>query len=136
MTLVEYAKLLRPLIEKAVQSLTDNDALSGVALFPHWAVGVDYSVGEKVQYNGVLYSVLLAHTSQENWTPTEAHSLFAKVLITDPSVIPEWEQPDSTNPYVKGDKVRYKGVVYVSVIDNNVWSPEDYPAGWQIVDEE
>ncbi len=65
MTLVEYAKLLRPLIEKAVQSLSDNDALSGVALFPHWAVGVDYSVGEKVQYNGVLYSVLLAHTSQE-----------------------------------------------------------------------
>ena len=37
MTLVEYAKLLRPLIEKAVQSLSDNDALSGVALFPHWA---------------------------------------------------------------------------------------------------
>ena len=100
------------------------------------AVGVYYSVGEKVQYNGVLYSVLLAHTSQENWTPTEAHSLFAKVLITGPSVIPEWEQPDSTNPYMKGDKVRYKGVVYESLIDNNVWSPEDYPAGWQIVDEE
>ena len=57
-------------------------------------------------------------------------------MITDPSVIPEWEQPDSTNPYMKGDKVRYKGVVYVSVIDNNVWSPEDYPTGWQIVNEE
>lgn len=58
------------------------------------------------------------------------------MLITDPSVIPEWEQPDSTNPYMKGDKVRYKGVVYVSLIDNNVWSPADYSAGWQIVDEE
>ena len=135
MTLVEYARQLRPLIEKAAQSLPDAEALSGVALFPHWAVGVVYSAGEKVRYNGVLYSVLQAHTSQENWAPTEAPSLFAKVLIPDPSIIPEWEQPDSTNPYMKNDKVRYNGVVYESLIDGNVWSPEAYPAGWRVVEE-
>lgn len=134
MTLTEYARQLRPLIEKAAQSLTDEEALVGVALFPHWAVGVAYAAGEKVQYNNVLYTVLQAHTSQETWTPTDAPSLFAKVLIPDPTVIPEWEQPDSTNPYMAGDKVMYNGVVYESLIDNNVWSPEAYPAGWQVVE--
>jgi len=135
MTLVEYAMQLRPLIEKAAQSLPDEDALNGVALFPHWAVGVDYTAGQKVQYDGVLYTVLQPHTSQETWSPAAAPSLFAKVLIPDPTVIPEWEQPDSTNAYKKGDKVRYNGVVYESLIDGNVWSPEAYPAGWRVVEE-
>lgn len=58
-----------------------------------------------------------------------AASLFAKVLIPDVNVIPEWEQPDSTNPYMIGDKVMYDGKVWESVIDNNVWAPNVY--GWQ-----
>ena len=55
-------------------------------------------------------------------------SLFARVLIPDPEVIPEWVQPDSTNPYAKGDKVRHSGSVWVSDIDGNVWEPGVY--GW------
>jgi hypothetical protein len=47
--------------------------------------------------------------------------------------IPEFVQPDSTNPYMKGDMVRWNGEVYKSLIDNNVWSPYGYPSGWQIV---
>jgi hypothetical protein len=54
----------------------------------------------------------------------------AKVLIPDANVIPEWEQPDSTNPYMKGDRVMFNGEVYESAIDNNVWSPAAYPGGW------
>ena len=45
----------------------------------------------------------------------------------------EWVQPDSTNPYMKGDKVIFNGQIYASVIDNNVWSPSAYPAGWEAV---
>jgi len=48
-------------------------------------------------------------------------------------VIPEWEQPDSTNAYQIGDKVMYEGVIYESVIANNIWSPAAYPAGWRVV---
>jgi len=59
-----------------------------------------------------------------------APSLWTKVLIPDENVIPEWEQPDSTNPYMKGDKVMFDGKVYESTIDNNIWSPAAYPAGW------
>ncbi len=46
--------------------------------------------------------------------------------------VPDWVQPTGAHDaYQTGDKVRFKGEVYVSLIDGNVWSPEAYPAGWQ-----
>lgn len=134
MTLIEYARKLRPIIEKSAQSLDDETALEAVTLFPSWAAGTAYTTGTKVKHGGVLYSVLQDHTSQTGWEPGVAPSLFAKVLIPDPAVIPDWEQPDSTNPYKKGDKVLFGGKVYESLIDNNVWSPSAYPAGWRQID--
>lgn len=134
MTLIELATKMRAYIEKSAQNLEDADALEAVTLFPSWAANTSYTAGKKVRHGGVLYSVLQDHTSQTGWEPGAAPSLFAKVLIPDPSVIPEWEQPDSTNPYKKGDKVTYNGVVYESLIDGNVWSPSAYPAGWKAVE--
>lgn len=132
MTLLELARKLRPYIEKAAMSLEDSDALEAIQLFPHWSgENVGYFVDDKVQYDNILYRCLQAHTSQDAWTPTAATSLWAKVLIPDPNIIPEWEQPDSTNPYQIGDKVRFEGKVYESLIANNIWSPAVYPAGWR-----
>lgn len=132
-SLIELARRLRPFIETAAQSLPEADALEAVALFPLWRAGTEYTAGQKVQYDGTLYTVLQNHTSQTDWTPTAAPSLFAKVLIPDETVIPDWEQPDSTNAYKKGDTVRFEGTVYRSLIDGNVWSPAAYPAGWEVV---
>lgn len=131
MTLLELAQKLRPYIEKAAISLSDEDALEAINLFPHWNAGIAYAKDIRVTYNNILYSCLQAHTSQESWTPEIAPSLWARVLIPDPNVIPEWEQPDSTNPYMKGDKVMFEGEVYESTIDNNVWAPNVY--GWSKV---
>ena len=134
MTLVEKARELRALIEKAVQSLDDKDALECVCLYEKWnGNSVQYTAGQRVQDDGVLYTVLQAHTSQPDWKPAAAPSLFAKVLIPDPTVIPEWEQPDSTNPYSKGDKVMHNSKTWVSDIDGNVWEPGVY--GWTEVAE-
>lgn len=133
MTPQEKARLLRPMIEKAAVSLDDTDALKAVELFPEWSATAHYAVDQRVRYGGVLYRCLQAHDAQDGWTPADALSLWAKVLIPDPEVIPEWEQPESTNPYMKGDRVRYRGKVYESLIDNNIWSPEAYPAGWSEV---
>lgn len=128
----ERAYQLRALIEQAAASLSDEVALTGVELFPHWnGDGVEYKVDERVSYNGILYKCLQAHTSQTTWTPTDAPSLWAKVLIPNPEVIPEWEQPDSTNPYMTGDKVTHNGKTWQSDIDNNVWEPGVY--GWSEV---
>lgn len=133
MTLLDLARKLRPLLELAAQSLEPADALEGVELFPTWKTGTAYDVGYKVRHGGILYACLQAHTSQAGWEPGAAPSLWAKVLIPDPDVIPDWEQPDSTNAYKKGDKVRFDGKIYESLIDNNVWSPAAYPAGWREV---
>lgn len=118
-----------------LRSISDGAALKMSELFPHWnGNSKEYVKDDKVLYEGVLYKVLQNHTSQEGWTPTSAPSLFAKVLTSEGEIL-DWEQPDSTNPYMKGDKVRYNGKIYESVIDNNVWSPEAYPQGWKEVEE-
>ena len=118
------------LIKQQINTLEvdDNTALRMVAFYPEWAAGVDYSTGYKVQRGGTLYKCLQPHTSQDGWEPENAPSLWAKVLIPDPEVIPEWEQPDSTNPYSAGDKVTHNGKTWVSDIANNVWEPGVY--GW------
>ena len=135
MTLIELARKLRPYIEKAALSLSDEDAAEAVDLFPNWQpVKTDgYQVNDRVKFQGVLYKCLQAHNPQENWTPLNAQSLWAKVLIPDPNVIPEWEQPESTNGYSVGDRVMFEGKVYESTISNNIWSPAAYPAGWKEV---
>lgn len=119
-----------------LRSISDGAALKMPELFPHWnGNSKKYVLGDKVLYNDVLYKVLQNHTSQETWTPEAAPSLFAKVLTSTTGEILEWEQPSSTNPYMKGDKVKFKGKIYESVIDNNVWSPDAYPQGWKEVEE-
>ena len=127
MTLVEKARELRKILEKAMtatQNLTEAEAITATCLHPKWSGdSVQYTAGQRVQDDGILYTVLQAHTSQPDWKPAAAPSLFAKVLIPDPSVVPEWEQPDSTNPYMKGDKVKHNGKTWVSLVDNNVWEP-------------
>lgn len=129
MTLIDLAKKLRPIIEQAMESVDDTTALDAVTLFPVWSGdGVAYAEGVRLRHEGILYRVLAAHTSQADWTPDTAHSLFAKVLIPDDNTIYPWEQPDSTNPYAKGDKVTHNGKTWVSDVDANVWEPGVY--GW------
>ena len=108
---------------------TDEMSFQVINLYPTWKVETAYAVGDRVLHNDILYKVLQAHISQEAWTPIDAPSLFAKVLIPNENIIPEWEQPDSTNPYMTSDKVTFKGKTYVSTVDNNVWSPDAY--GWE-----
>ena len=118
------------IITKQINGLTvdDNTALRMLEFYPEWAADTAYPAGYKVQRGGKLWRCLQAHTSQIGWEPNNAPSLWAKVLIPDETVVPEWEQPDSTNPYMTGDKVTHNGKTWVSDVDNNVWEPGVY--GW------
>lgn len=127
MTRAEAEAIVAALV-KLRESATDEQALAVPVLYPAWRSGVAYVTGHRVQHGGVLYKALQDHTSQDDWTPDAAPSLFAKVLIPDAETIPEWEQPDSTNPYSKGDKVTHNGKTWTSDIDTNVWEPGVY--GW------
>ena len=129
MTYTERARALRSYIEKAATSLTDEDALQAVELFPQWVVEHAYVVGERLQYNGVLYRVAQAHTSQADWTPDITPALFVAVSLDE---WPDFVQPTGAHDaYKKGDKVTFNGKHYISLIDANVYSPAVYPAGWQ-----
>lgn len=127
----EQARQLRKLLENQTATMTDEQILNYPDFIEKWRSGQKYEVGKRLEYNGTIYKVLTEHTSQADWTPDAAPSLFAKVLIPDSNVIPEWEQPESTNPYSKGDKVTHNGKTWESTVDNNVWEPGVY--GWKEV---
>lgn len=129
------ALALRALIEKAAISLSDEDALEAVDLFPTWAADTAYAADVRVRFEGKLYRCVQAHTSQTGWEPDKTPALWTEVA--KPGEIPVWKQPTGAqDAYNKGDKVHYPdadGPVYESTVDNNVWSPEAYPAGWEEV---
>lgn len=121
---LERARALRRQIEENAAGMSDCMALQYTELFPIWSGdGVAYKSGDRVRCNGILYKALQDHISQGDWAPDTASSLFTKVLIPIPTVIPEWEQPDSTNPYSKGDRVQHNGKTWESLADSNVWEP-------------
>lgn len=127
----DEAKAIIDALVSLRNSATDEQALSVPALYPTWKASILYHVGDRVTHGDILYKVIAEHTSQADWTPDAAPSLFVKVLIADPNAIPEWEQPDSTNPYMAGDKVKHNGSVWISLIDNNVWEPGESSTLWK-----
>ena len=121
------AKQLRQLIEQLAITLDDETALTGVELFPMWAIGRDYAAGDRVQYGGALYKCVQAHTSQADWTPDATPALWVVVSIDE---YPEWVQPTGAHDaYNTGDKVSYNGKHYVCTIDGNAYAPGVY--GWK-----
>ena len=128
---------LREIIEKASVNLSDEDALTAVELFPAWAVGVQYRAEDKeksipadrVQYEGLLYRCVQAHTSQADWVPPAVPALWVR---TSTEEWPEWVQPTGAHDaYEKGAKVSHNGKHWVSTMDANVYEPGVY--GWDEV---
>lgn len=130
MDFIEMVRRLRQMILDQAVNLTDEEAVEVPFAYPKWKVGVEYFADERVRYGEDLYRVITGHISQETWNPEDAPSLFAKILPgQEGTEIGDWVQPDSTNPYMIGDKVRHNGKIWVSIIDYNVWEPGVY--GWE-----
>lgn len=117
------------LFKTQAPSLSDDAADIASGAYPAFDLnGHDYASGERVLYDGVLYTCLQPHKSQSDWTPTAAPSLWAQVLEsgtaeTPADEIPEWVQPSSTNPYPLGARVKHNGRIWESIVANNVWEP-------------
>lgn len=123
----EQAKKLRAFLEQMSENATDEQALDNILAFPKWTVGKEYTKDERVRYEDVLYKVLQNHTSQSDWTPDVAVSLFVKVSIEE---YPDWVQPQGAHDaYNKGDKVTHLEKHWESEIDANVYEPSVY--GWK-----
>lgn len=140
---VKNALELRKALELFVTSFdpeTETDKILAVpSVFPKYKVGNNYKIKDLFSYgtnaNGdpQIYQVLQDHTSSAEWTPNTSTSLYKAIGINS-NGIPEWVQPlGATDAYNKGDEVMYKGVHYRSTIDNNVWTPDAYPQGWETI---
>ncbi len=113
-----------------VDELSEEELLDMIDLYDNYQVGKSYKVDDIFKYEGKLYKVIQAHTSQENWLPSELPALYLNLMPEN--VIPEWVRPTGAHDaYNKGDKVIFEGEVYESTIDNNTWSPTDYPSSWK-----
>ena len=90
-----------------------------------------------------LYSLARKEPQAQYDFKTEIEKLWVAVRALQNGNVPEeetdtvkeWVQPTGAHDaYMAGDIVKYTdGKTYKSLIDNNVWSPDTYPAGWEVI---
>ena len=120
MTLIEYAKQFRTLVEKAAQALDDADVLQMPSILPKWEdlVAVGYTVEEKqvpfkFQYNGLPWKCIKAGQNfQAQWVPGLATaSIFTRIAQ-------ESESGSIDNPITAARGMEYEYGLYY-------YDPED-----------
>ena len=138
---LQAAEQLRRALQMFAATLTEEQALEVATVYPVWEAGHAYAVGDIIQHgtNSVgdpqLYKVVQAHTSQEDWLPEATPALYDAFGLDD-SGYPVWSQPTGAHDaYNTGDIVNYNGTLYRSLIDGNTYSPDEYPAGWEVYTE-
>lgn len=138
---LELRKALQYFLETLDVDTQSEKILEVPSIYPGYVVGKAYKTKEIFKYgeNAVgdpqLYQVLQDHVSAAEWTPDTATGLYKKVGVTE-NGYPEWVQPlGASDAYNTGDIVSLNGVLYKSTIDGNIWSPDSYPQGWEVVEE-
>lgn len=113
--------------------IDDATATENADQFSPWVFPVTYTQGNIRRHGAGLYRCNQAHTSQADWAPDVAPSLWTK--IGDPTEEwPEWSQPvGAHDTYDAGAKVSHNGKHWTSDVGSNVWEPGVY--GWTEVTE-
>lgn len=138
MNRLQAAEQLRRALQLFAASLPEEQALEVATVYPAWAAGTAYKVGDIVSYgtnnlgDPQLYKIVQAHTSQADWLPDATPALY-EAFGLNAEGYPLWAQPSGAHDaYNAGDIVDYQGTLYRSLIDGNVWAPDVYPAGWEV----
>ena len=87
-------------------TVDDNTALTGMELYPVWAVGIAVAKDSRYQYNGKLYKCIQPHTTQADWTPDITPALWTVIDVTHAGTI------DDPIPAVAGMEYVY-GKYYI-----------------------
>lgn len=137
---MQMAEQMRRALQMFAGSLSDEEALEVATVYDPWEVGKAYKLDDLLLYgeNAVgdpqLYRVISAHTSQADWTPDTAVSLY-KAIGLDDSGYPVWSQPTGAHDaYNTGDVVNYNGELYESLIDGNTTVPGTDERYWKKID--
>ena len=141
MTKLQMAEQFRRAVQMFIRSLTDEEAMEVATVYPKYEVGKNYktddifSYGENSVGDPQLYRVEQDHVSQEDWLPSENRALYTPIGLTDAGY-PIWSRPTGGHDaYNAGDIVDYNGALYKSLMNGNTYSPDEYPAGWEVVTE-
>ena len=138
----DRAERIRELLEKATiaSPLTDAEASEEPTLFPSWEKMLeegrvfskeDVQKRPRIEYKGKLYFVIGVHTVQDNWTPDTATSLYTEIKYRKGHRVIE-EYITAEEKFHKGETgIDDEDVVWVSKVDNNVYTPKQYPNNWE-----
>ncbi len=131
-SMIERAYQLRPIIEQAIAGVDDKLASEGVELSPNYKEdGSLVKSGTRINWRGVLKraAVDLWATAENN--PDNAPTLWEDIMYKDGiRIIPEVITVGTA--FAKGELGWWKDKIYESLMDANVYTPEAYPAGWQV----
>jgi hypothetical protein len=124
------------------ESMTETDRKELVGQFRKIEVGNEVDPGEVVNIGGKLFEMIQGSPVtivDESWIGDP--SLFADFINPTTregeKVVDEYQQPAGAHDaYQTGDAVLFDGVMYESLMDNNVYSPTDYPQGWELMEPE
>ena len=132
--MIEKARKMRSAMETAAVSLDDATASTAPEMFPRMKMdGSLVKAGTRICWGGTLKRAAVDLWDNAENTPDAAPTLWEDVLYRDGyRVIPETITVGLA--FAKGERGWWGDVLYASTIDANVWTPEAYPAGWEIVE--
>ena len=130
MSYIEKARTLRAVIEQASVNLDDATASTAAELFPKLHEdGSLVKVGTRINHNGTIKraAVDLWDTAENN--PDNAPSLWEDISYREGyRTIPETISVGTA--FMKDERGWWGDELYVSLLDNNVWTPSANPSGW------
>lgn len=128
---IEYARKLRPIVETAAVSLDDKTASEGAMLFPR--LKQDNSLiaaGTRINWNGTVKRAAVDLWDTEENAPDNAPALWEDLAYRDGiRIIPKAITVGTA--FAKDELGWWGDVLYRSLIDANVWTPEANAAGWE-----
>lgn len=91
------SEIISMLIKEQINTITvdDQTSLRMKEFYPEWKTEMSVPIGYRLQYQGKLYKVITAHTTQADWTPDVSITLFERI--------------DETHDGSKYDPIPYDG---------------------------
>ena len=133
MTYIEQARKLRPMVVKATQFLDDKDASEAVALFDGMRYdGSLIKAGTRINWNGLLKQAAVDLWDMTENNPDNAPSLWADIAYREGiRIIPD--TITVTQAFALDELGWWQEHVYRSTIAANVYTPDQYAAGWELL---
>lgn len=133
--IIKRARSQRKAVLVAVPSLDDKVASTAAELFPK--LREDDSLikaGTRINWNGVLKRAAVDLWDRPENNPDNAPELWEDLEYREGyRIIPDTITAGLA--FAKDELGWREDVLYKSLIDANVWTPEAYPSGWEIVEE-